>query len=357
MRGEAENQSEMFSCVSPADRVPADHPLRPIREMALEAIRGLSSDFDEMYSAVGRPSIPPERLLLALILQYLYGIRSERLLMEQLNYNLLFRWFVGLNADEPVWVPTVFTKNRERLLERKIATRFLEQVVAQARAKKLTSNEHFSADGTLLKAWASQKSFRRKDDDDSDGGSGSDFRGKERKNDTHESKTDPDARLYRKSDGQESRLAYLGHVVIENRNGLVVGAQVTHADGYGERIAAIDLMAEIPRSSKATLGADKAYDTDDFVDALRFQSVTPHVAQNVNARRSSAIDARTTRHEGYATSQICRKAAERPFAWAKSVAGLVQVKHRRRARVDWVFTFGMAVFNLVRMRTLCAVPS
>jgi transposase len=354
LRGEADNQSDMFSYLSPADRVPADHPLRPIREMALEAIRGLSADFDAMYSDVGRPSIPPERLLLALILQYLYGIRSERLLMEQLNYNLLFRWFVGLNADDAVWVPTVFTKNRDRLLERDIATRFLEQVVAQAKAKKLTSDEHFSADGTLLKAWASQKSFRRKDGNDADKGSGSDFRGEKRSNKTHQSTTDPDARLYRKGNGQESKMAYLGHVIIENRSGLVVGAQVTHADGYGERRAAIELMGNVPRTKHATLGADKAYDTADFIEELRYQNVTPHVAQN-DSNRSSAIDARTTRHVGYSMSQICRKAVERPFAWGKAAAGIVQVRHRGRQRVGWAFKFAMAVYDLVRMRTLCAV--
>lgn len=354
MRGEAENQSDMFSYLSPADRVPADHPLRPIREMALKAISALSPDFDEMYSAVGRPSIPPERLLLALVLQYLYGIRSERLLMEQLNYNLLFRWFVGLNADDAVWVPTVFTKNRDRLLECDIATRFLDQVVAQARAKKLTSDEHFSADGTLLRAWASQKSFRRKDGKDSDKGSGSDFRGEKRSNKTHQSTTDPDSRLYRKGNNHESRMAYLGHVVIENRNGLVVGAQVTLADGYGERRAAVELMGNVPRAMHATLGADKAYDTADFIDDLRKQDVTPHVAQNVS-NRSSAIDARTTRHVGYEMSQICRKAVERPFGWAKAAAGMSQVHHRGRPLVGWVFTFAMAVYDLVRLRTLCAV--
>jgi IS5 family transposase len=281
--------------------------------------------------------------LLALVLQYLYGIRGERLLMEQLNYNLLFRWFVGLNADEPVWVPTVFTKNRERLLERKIATRFLEQVVSQARAQKLTSNEHFSADGTLLKAWASQKSFRRKDDDDSDKKSGGgDFHGEKRSNKTHQSTTDPDARLYRKGRNHESRMAYLGHVVIENRNGLVVGAEVTLANGRGERRAAVELMSNAPRATHATLGADKAYDTADFVEELRQQDVVPHVAQNVS-NRSSAIDARTTRHAGYAASQICRRAVERPFAWAKAAAGIAQVKHRGRHRVDWIFT--MAVYE------------
>jgi transposase len=346
----------MFSYLSPADRVPADHPLRPIRTMALEAIAGLSSRFDEMYSDVGRPSIPPERLLLALILQYLYGIRSERLLMEQLNYNLLFRWFVGLNADDAVWVPTVFTKNRDRLLEQQIATQFLEQVVAQARAKKLTSDEHFSVDGTLLRAWASHKSFRRKDRDDSDGGSGGNFRGEKRSNKTHASTTDPDAKLYRKGNNHESRMAYLGHVVIENRHGLVVGAQVTTADGHGERAAGRSLMAEVPRALNATLGADKAYDTADFVEAMRAQGVTPHVAQNTSNRRS-AIDRRTTRHVGYAMSQACRPYVERPFSWVKTIAGLVQVKHRGRARVDWAFTFGMAVFDLVRLRTLCAVTA
>jgi transposase len=356
VRGEAENQSDMFSYLSPADRVPAEHPLRPIREMALEAIRELSADLDVLYSTTGRPSIPPERLLLALILQYLYGIRSERMLMEQLNYNLLFRWFVGLNADDAVWVPTVFTKNRDRLLEGDIATRFLEQVVAQARAKKLTSDEHFSVDGTLLKAWASQKSFRRKDGGDDDKGSGANFHGQKRGNKTHQSTTDPDARLYRKGNNHESRMAYLGHVVIENRNGLVVGAQVTHADGYGERVAAVDLMANIPRARRVTMGADKAYDVAAFVGDLRQLDVTPHVAQNTT-NRSSSIDARTTRHIGYTLSQFCRKAVERPFGWAKASAGIAQVKHRGRPRVGWAFTFAMAVYDLTRMRTLCASPA
>jgi transposase len=344
----------MFSYLSPADRVPSDHPLRPIREMALEAIGELSADFDVLYSRIGRPSIAPERLLLALILQYLYGIRSERLLMEQLNYNLLFRWFVGLNADDPVWVPTVFTKNRDRLLDGDIAMRFLDQVVSQARAKKLTSDEHFSVDGTLLKAWAGQKSFRRKDGGDSDKGSGANFHGEKRSNQTHQSTTDPDSRLYRKGHNHESRLAYLGHVAIENRNGLVVGAHVTHADGYGERRAALELMGNVPRAEHVTLGADKAYDIAEFVAELRKLDVTPHVAQNTS-KRSSAIDRRTTRHVGYSMSQFCRTAVERPFGWGKASAGLTQVKHRGRDRVAWVFTFVMAVYDLVRMRTLCAV--
>jgi len=355
LRGEADNQADMFSYLSPAARVPADHPLRPIRAMAVEALKELSRDFDALYSRVGRPSIPPERLLLSLVLQYLYGIRSERLLMEQLDYNLLFRWFVGLNADDRVWDVTVFTKNRDRLLAGDIATRFLEQVVSCAREKGLTSDEHFSVDGTLLEAWASHKSFRPKDEGDSGSGSGSgsDFHGQKRSNATHESKTDPDARLYRKGSSQDAKLAYLGHVVIENRHGLVVGAKATQATGYAERESAAELLAEIPRSKKVTVGADKGYDTRDFVARMRELEVTPHVAQNTT-NRSSAIDGRTVRHAGYAISQIKRKAVEHPFGWLKGAAHLWQVRHRGRERVNWVFTFGMAVFNLVRMRTLYA---
>jgi IS5 family transposase len=298
--------------------------------------------------------------LLALLLQYLYGIRSERLLMEQLEYNLLFRWFVGLNMASQVWDATVFTKNRDRLLAGDIARRFLEQVVAQAQEKGLTSDEHFSVDGTLIEAWASQKSFKKKDGSDDDGeGLGrnreADFRGQKRRNDTHQSTTDPQARLYRKARGHEAKLSYLGHVVIENRSALVVGCEVTEALGqHMEREAAVRLLANAPRSSQATVGADKAYDTRGFVEQMREQGVTPHVAQNATCRRS-AIDCRTTRHTGYRASQILRKLVEHPFGWLKSVAGLWQVKHRGRAKVDWTVTFAMAVYNLVRMRNLLAV--
>jgi transposase len=349
----------MFSYISAAQRVPQDHPLRRIREMADEALRTLSPEFERLYSKLGRPSIAPERLLRALLLQYFYGIRSERMLMEQLDYNLLFRWFVGLSMDDAVWDASSFSKNRERLLSGDIAQRFLDAVLAQAKVQALTSDEHFSVDGTLLEAWASQKSFKPKDG--SGGGSGQgrnpdvDFKGRPRKNDTHSSTTDPDARLYRKGHGQESKLCYLGHVVMENRNGLVVGCEVTLADGYGERAAARELMDRIERQPRATLGADRAYDTQDFVRDMRSQGVTPHVAQNTNKRRS-AIDDRTTRHAGYALSQRLRKAVEHPFGWLKAAAGLWQVKVRGRSRVRWTFTFGMAAFNLVRMRKLIPQP-
>jgi transposase len=363
MRGDEEDQGPVFSYIMPAQRVPADHPLRPIRKMTDEALKSLSPEFDRLYSKVGRPSIPPERLLRALLLQCFYGIRSERLLMEQLDYNLLFRWFVGLNMDDKIWDPTVFSKNRDRLLEGRIALRFLEEVVAQAREAGLTSDEHFSVDGTLIEAWASQKSFKAKDGSDDEGGSGGgrnpdvDFKGKKRRNDTHQSTTDPQARLYRKARGHEAKLAYLGHVVIENRHALVMGCEVTEALGqHMERQAAVRLMSEVPRRAEATVGGDRAYDDRCFVQDMRARGVTPHVAQNNTARRS-AIDGRTTRHAGYATSQVLRKLVEHPFGWIKSAAGLWQVKHRGRAKVDWVVTFGMAAYNLVRMRKLLAVAS
>jgi transposase len=347
----------MFSYISAAQRVPAEHPLRRIREMADTALKALSREFDRLYSKVGRPSIPPEHLLRALLLQYFYGIRSERLLMEQLDYNLLFRWFVGLSMDDEVWDASSFSKNRDRLLEGEIAERFLQAVVDQASAKGLTSDEHFSIDGTLVEAWASQKSFKPKGGDKGPGPEGRnphvDFRGKERKNDTHESTTDPDARLYRKGDGQESKLSYLGHVVMENRHGLVVGCEVTHANGYGEREAGRELMQRIAHKPRVTLGADKSYDTADFIASMRELGVTPHVAQNTSKRRS-AIDARTTRHPGYQLSQVVRKAVEHPFGWLKAAAGMWQVKVRGKDRVRWAFIFGMAAFNLIRMRNLLA---
>ena len=359
MRGDETEQGAAFSYISPAQRVPADHPLRSIRKMADTALKELSPEFDRLYSKRGRPSIAPERLLRALLLQYFYGIRSERLLMEQLDYNLLFRWFVGLNMDDKVWDASTFSKNRERLLSGDVPQRFLEAIVSQATRQGLTSDEHFSVDGTMIEAWASQKSFKPKDG--SGGGSAGggrnpdvDFRGRPRRNATHASTTDPDSRLYRKGYSQESKLSYLGHVVIENRHGLVMGCDVTHADGYGERRAGCELMARIPRSSRATLGADKGYDTADFVAAMRELGVTPHVAQNTSRRRS-AIDGRTTRHPGYRVSQILRKAVEHPFGWFKGAAGLWQVKLRGASRVRWTFTFGMAAYNLVRMRRLLAV--
>lgn len=352
MRGDEVDQGQMFSYVSAEKRVPADHPLRKVRKLVDAALESLSKDFDQLYADTGRPSIPPERLLRALLLQYFYGIRSERMLMEQLDYNLLFRWFVGLQMDDPVWVPTTFTKNRSRLLEGDIAQRFLRETVALAQQHGLTSAEHFSVDGTLLEAWASQKSFKPKGGSGSGGsGDGSDFRGDKRRNDTHASTTDPDSRLYRKGHSHESKLAYLGHVVIENRNGLVMDCQATEANGFAERDAAAQLLAHVPRLKNATAGADRAYDTRDFVARLRALGITPHVAQHTKRRRS-AIDGRTTRFGGYLASQIARKRVEHPFGWIKSAAGLFQLKHRGLAKVDWVFTFATAAYNLTRLRRL-----
>jgi transposase len=358
MRGDAIDPEPMFSYITTAQRVPQDHPLRPVRAMADEALRAPSHEFDRLYSKIGRPSIAPERLLRALLLQCFYGIRSERLLMEQLEYNLLFRWFVGLSMDNEVWDATVYSKNRDRLLAGDIARRFLEEIVAQARERGLTSDEHFSVDGTLIEAWASQKSFKRKDGPrGGDGGPRNadvDFRGEKRCNQTHQSTTDPQARLYRKAHGHEAKLAYLGHVAIENRNALVVGCEVTEALGqHMEREAAARLMSDVPRRQRATVGADRAYDTRGFVAAMRDQGVTPHIAQHTKGRRS-AIDGRTTAQPGYRVSQVLRKLVEQPFAWAKAVAGLWQVKHRGRMKVDWTLTFAMAAYDLVRMRNLLA---
>ncbi len=362
MRGDSTDPEPVFSYITTAQRVPQDHPLRRVRAMADEALRALSPQFDRLYSKVGRPSIAPERLLRALLLQYFYGIRSERLLMEQLEYNLLFRWFVGLSMDDQVWDATVYSKNRERLMAGDIARLFLEQIVAQARERGFTSDEHFSVDGTLIEAWASQKSFKPKGSGDDDKGGGPrnpnvDFRGEKRRNQTHQSTTDPQARLYRKAQGHEAKLAYLGHVVIENRNALVVGCEVTEALGsHMEREAAARLMENVPRQQRVTVGADRGYDTRGFVAAMREQGATPHIAQNVTKRRS-AIDARTTRHAGYGISQVTRKLVEHPFGWIKAAAGLWQVKHRGRAKVDWTVTFAMAAYDLVRMRNLVGAVS
>lgn len=358
VRGDHSEQVEVFSYVSLEDRVPRDHPLRKLRPMADEVLRHLDRDFAELYSSTGRPSIAPERLLRALLLLYLYGVRSERLLMEQLDYNLLFRWFVGLGVNDRVWDASTFAKNRERLLNRDFAVRFLESVVASAQAAGLTSDEHFSVDGTLIQAWAGQKSFKRKDGKDDPGPGGRnpevDFRGQKRRNDTHASTTDPEARLFRKAAGHESKLSYMGHVVIENRNGLVVGADLTLASGTAEREAALSMMGDVPRAKQVTLGADKGYDVASFVAGLREQGVTPHIASKVTG---SALDRRTTRHAGYKISQVVRKIVEHPFGWLKSAAGLRQSKHRGRDRVGWDFAFGMAAYNLVRMVKLVGAPA
>lgn len=351
MRGTDHKPAAMFSYVSAEERVPPEHPLRAIRTFVDEILREMTREFDALYARHGRPSIPPERLLRAQLLQLFYSIRSERLLMEQLDYNILFRWFVGLEMDEPIWVPTVFTKNRDRLLEHAVAHCFFHRVVA--RAADLMSDEHFTVDGTLLEAWASQKSFRRKEGDPD--GDGRDFRGQDRKNDTHASTTDPDARLYRKSNNAEARLAYLGHLLMENRHGLIVDAQATVADGFAEREAATTMLAEHWRFAsrrRRTVGADKAYDTADFVAHARQIDVTPHVAQNDTRRGGSAIDARTTRHAGYARSQSARPRIERAFGWLKTIAGMRKVKLRGVPRVDALFVFASAAFNIRRIVTL-----
>jgi transposase len=354
MRGEDRQQVTMFSYVSPERRVPQDHPLRVIWVLSDAALQRLSRRFTQLYSRVGRPSIAPEKLLRALLLQVLYTIRSERLLMEQLDYNLLFRWFVGLNADEAVWDPTVFSKNRDRLLDGDVAQAFFAEVLALAREHHLLSDEHFTVDGTLLEAWAGQKSFKRKDappgESPTDTGNADvDFRGEPRSNATHASTTDPEARLFKKAKGQEAKLAYLGHVLMENRNGLVVDTRVTQATGTAERDAAEEMLQD----RRGTVGADKAYDTHDFVKAARAAGVTPHVAQNESNRRS-AIDGRTTRHPGYAISQSKRKRVEEIFGWGKTIGLLDKLRHRGRDRVGWVFTFTAAAYNLVRIRNLIA---
>ena len=355
MRGQDAQQAAMFSYISLEERIPADHPLRAIRAMADRALAALGPLFSKLYAPTGRESIPPERLLRALVLQALYSLRSERQLMEQMEYNLLFRWFVNLNIDDPVWDVTVFTKNRDRLLEGEVAQAFFEQVLVQARAAKLLSSEHFTVDGTLIEAWASHKSFKRKDGPSVPPGGGknpqADFRKEKRSNETHQSTTDPEARLYRKSEAAPAQLCYLGHVLMENRNGLVVGARLTQATGTAERESALELVQKLPAKGRITLGGDKNYDTRDFVDGARSLQVTPHVAQN-DTHRKSAIDARTTRHAGYAVSQAKRKRVEEIFGWLKTVGVMRKTRHRGTQRVGWMFTFSLATYNLVRMRHL-----
>jgi transposase len=350
MRGEDPKQEAMFSYVSPEQRVPQDHPLRPVREMVDTILKEMSPQFAELYSDRGRPSIAPERLLRALLLQVFYSVRSERLLMEQLDYNLLFRWFVGMEMDEAVWNHAVFSKNRDRLLNHEIAEAFFARVLRQAKA--YLSDEHFTVDGTLLEAWASQKSFRPK------GEAGTpppaDFRGQRRKNETHQSTTDPEARLYRKSNNAEAKLSYLGHVLMENRNGLLVRTMVTQADGTAERDAALLMALQIPGNRRVTLAADRNYDTKDFVGTLRGMTITPHVAQNESRCGGSILDRRTTRHPGYAISQQKRKRVEQSFGWMKVVGLLKKVKLRGLRNVSWWFTFVGAAYNLIRLRRLRA---
>ena len=360
MRGRDDRAEGMFSYIRLEERVPADHPLRAIRRLADEALAALNGRLDAVYSGMGRPSIPPEMLLRAMLLQAFYSIRSERLLMERLEYDLLFRWFVGIGVDDAAWDHSVFSKNRDRLLEGDIAAKFLAAVLAQPKVKKLLSSDHFSVDGTLIEAWASMKSVKPKD------GSGeppvqgggrnaeADFHGQKRSNDTHASTTDPDARLYRKGKGKETKLCFIGHGLMENRHGLLVDACLTLAGGHAERVAALHMIEpRADRPTAITLGADKAYDAEDFVNELRSMNATPHVAQNTSGR-SSAIDGRTTRHGGYAVSQRIRKRIEEAFGWIKTIAGQEKTSFRGRDRVAWAFTFAAAAYNLVRLPKLIA---
>ncbi|MDR3511020.1 MAG: IS5 family transposase [Caulobacteraceae bacterium] len=361
MRGSDSRSGSLFTLVDLEARVRPDHPLRAIRQFADAALEALTADFSGLYSGMGRPSIAPEMLLRAMLLQAFYSIRSERQLMERLEFDLLFRWFVGLGIDDPAWDHSTFSKNRDRLLDGEIAAKFLAAVLAQPRVKRLLSTDHFSVDGTLIEAWASMKSFKPKAQDGDDppappasGGRNAevDFKGQKRSNETHESTTDPEARLYRKGPGMEARLCFIGHTLMENRSGLIVDARLTAADGHAERIAALSMIeprAERPRA--VTLGADKAYDTEDFVNELRSMNVRAHVAQNDNGRRS-AIDRRTTRHAGYAASQRIRKRIEEGFGWIKTVAGQRKTRLRGKDRVGWAFTFAAAAYNLVRLPKL-----
>jgi transposase len=362
MRGIDHQQGDMFSYLSPEQRVRKDHPLRAVRAMTDEILERMSPLFDAMYAEGGRPSIPPEKLLRAQLLQMLYSVRSERLLMEDIDYSILYRWFVGLNLDERVWDATTFTKNRDRLLEAAVAKEFLAQVVEQARAAGLISDEHFTVDGTLLDAWASLKSFQPKDKQDGPppddpGNPTVDFHGQKRSNETHESKTDPDARLARKGKGKEAKLSYNGNLLVENRNGLVVNAELLQANGRSERDAALVMLEQVPGDERITVGGDKGFDTAEFIDECRHMNVTPHVAQNTSRPGGSAIDARTTRHAGYDISQKKRKRIEECFGWLKDIALLRKLKHRGLFKVAWIFTFAAAAYNLVRMRKLIPIPA
>ena len=359
MRGDDIPQQELFSYGSLEERIPANHPLRPIRRMVDSVLARMNERFDEIYEEEGRKSIAPERLLRALLIQILYSVRSERMLMEQLEYNLLFRWFVGLSASDRVWHATVFSKNRDRLLEGVVAEEFFTNVVEQARKERWLSDEHFTVDGTMIEAWAGQKSFQKKkgtkgtDTPPSEGGSNPtvNFHKEKRTNATHESTTDKFAKLFKKARGAEAKLCYLGHIVTENRNGLVVDARLTPASGTAEREAALAMLGNKAEGKRVTLGGDRGYDTRAFVEALREQNVTPHVAQNDTNRRS-AIDERTTRHIGYEISQRTRKRVEEVFGWLKTVGLQRKTRFRGPERVGWMFTFAVAAYNLVRMRNL-----
>ena len=355
MRGSDERSGALFSYVDLEARVPARHPLRTIRGIVNEALAELSPTFARLYAPLGRPSIPPEQLLRALLLQAFYSIRSERQLMERLDFDLLFRWFVGLGIDDPVWDHSTFSKNRDRLLEGDVAAEFLATLLDRPQVRRLLSSEHFSVDGSLIQAWASMKSFRPKDGDDVPPGGGRnpsrDFRGERRSNATHGSTTDPDALLYRKGPGMEARLCFVGHVLMENRHGLVVDAELTRASGHAEWLAALAMLDRLPTVGPATLGADRGFDAKDFVMELRERRLTPHIAQNTSGRRS-AIDARTTRHAGYAQSQRARKRIEEAFGWIKTIAGQARTRLRGLERVRWSFTLAAAAYNLIRLPKL-----
>lgn len=367
MRGQDQSSGGLFSYVDLEERVPGDHPLRVIRGIVNEVLSGLSAEFEKLYSHTGRPSIPPEKLLRALLLQAFYTVRSERQLMEQLDFNLLFRWFVGLAMDDPVWDATVFCKNRDRLLEAEVSAQLLRGVVAHPDVRRHLSREHFSVDGTLIEAWASMKSFRPKGGGGGDAGPGRNgernFHGEKRSNESHESTTDPQARLYRKGDGRESRLCYLGHALMENRNGLVVAGTVTQATGTAEREAALAMIArQRPGKRRITLGADKAYDVAAFVEDLRSRKVTPHLARNnhitkTGKRRRTAMDGRTIRHAGYEVSQRCRKRIEEVFGWVKTQAGISKTRFRGTRRVEASFTLALAAYNLIRLPKLLEAPT
>jgi len=368
MRGSDERTGSLFSYVDLEARVRRDHPLRPIREIANAALTDLCEDFAALYPPrLGRPSVPPERLLRAMLLQAFYGIRSERQLMERMEFDLLFRWFVGLGVDDAAWDHSSFTTNRDRLLAGEIAAKFLAAVLAQPRVKRLISSDHFSVDGTLLEAWAGAKSFRKIDggDNDPDGpGRNAEraFHKEKRSNETHQSTTDPEARLYKKGDGQPAKLSYMGHALMENRHGLAVDGGVTLATGTAEREAALQMLDRRAGRRRITLGADKAYDVTGFIGDLRARRVTPHIAidghlSSTGKPRKTAVDTRTTRHAGYAISQRCRKRIEEVFGWIKSSAGLAKVKLRGRAKIDAAFTLHLAAYNLIRLPKLLATPA
>jgi transposase len=355
MRGSKSGQDSMLALVTLNELVPARHPVRTVKKLADECLNQLSSTFDEMYSGIGRPSIPPERLLKAQLLMALYSVRSERMLCERIQYDMLFRWFLDMSMTEAVFGASSFSRNRDRLLEHEVAHRFLQAVVRRAKREALMSSEHFSVDGTLIEAWASMKSFRPKDEDDDDRGDGNgwgDFRGQKRTNDTHESKTDPDAKLRRKSGGQEAKLCFAEHVLMENRNGLIVDMMVTKSVGVTEPTAALELLARALPTGRVTVGADKGYDTKSFVHDCRAMSMTAHVAQHINAHRGSAVDGRATRHPGYEASQKVRRRIESIFGWKKTVGGCRKSRYRGVERTGFFATIAAAAYNLIRMSRL-----